>query len=104
MFYGTLKSRTSTPQGSYIQFNQNAFCAEANCAAIGMDSKGSGINEWADNNNILVLYPQTIASVIPVNADGCWDWWGYTGGNYAAQSAPQMTAIMNMVNKITSGY
>jgi hypothetical protein len=28
----------------------------------------------------------------------------YTGGNYAAQSAPQMTAIMNMVNKITSGY
>ena len=141
MFYGTLKSRTSTPQGSYIQFNQNAFCAEANCAAIGMDStawlyvpkncaadeacklvvalhgclsnqdtigtvfvKGSGINEWADNNNILVLYPQTIASVIPVNPDGCWDWWGYTGGNYAAQSAPQMTAIMNMVNKITSGY
>jgi poly(3-hydroxybutyrate) depolymerase len=42
--------------------------------------------------------------VIPVNAEGCRDWWGYTGGNYAAQAAPQMTPIMNMVNKITSGY
>ena len=141
LFYGTLKSRTSSPGGSYIQFNQNAFCAGADCAAIGMDStawlyvpkncganeacklvvalhgclsnqetigtllvKGSGINEWADNNNILVLYPQTIASVIPVNAEGCWDWWGYTDSNYAVQSSPQMTAIMAMVNKITSGY
>jgi hypothetical protein len=38
MFYGTLKSRTASPEGSYIQFNQNTFCASANCAAIGMDS------------------------------------------------------------------
>jgi poly(3-hydroxybutyrate) depolymerase len=141
LFYGTLKSRNSSPQGSYIQFNQNAFCAGGSCAAIGMDStawlyvpkncavnqacklvvalhgclsnqrtigtlfvKNSGINEWADNNNILVLYPQTIASVIPVNSEGCWDWWGYSGWNYAIQSAPQMTAIMAMVGKITSGY
>lgn len=64
----------------------------------------SGINEWADNNGILVLYPQTIASYLPYNPYGCWDWWGYTGSNYAVKSAPQMTAIMNMVHKITSGY
>jgi hypothetical protein len=32
------------------------------------------------------------------------DWWGYTGGSYAVQSAPQMTAIMSMVQRITSGY
>lgn len=141
LFYGPLKSRNSSPRGSYIQFNQNTFCTNGNCAAIGMDSsawlyvptncaanqacklvvvlhgcltnqqtigttfvKKSGINEWADNNNILVLYPQTIASVIPVNAEGCWDWWGYSGGNYAVQSSPQMTAIMSMVNKVTSGF
>jgi poly(3-hydroxybutyrate) depolymerase len=140
-FYGTLKSRTSHPQGTYVQFDQNAFCAGSNCAPIGMDStawlyvpnscaanaacklvvalhgclsnqqtigtqfvKGSGINEWADNNNILVLYPQTIASVIPVNSEGCWDWWGYTNSNYAVKSSPQMTSIMNMVNQITSGF
>jgi hypothetical protein len=141
LFYGTLKSRTSQPQGTYIQFNQNAFCAGGNCASISMDSTGwlyvpkncalhaacklvvalhgclsnqqtigtqfvkeAGINEWADNNNILVIYPQTIASVVPVNSEGCWDWWGYTNSNYAVKSSPQMTAIMNMVNQITSGF
>jgi len=141
MFYGTLNSRTSSPQGKYIQFNQNPFCSGSNCAAISMDStawlyvptgcssdqacrlvvalhgclsnqstigtllvQGSGINEWADNNHIIVLYPQTIASIFPTNPEGCWDWWGYTNSNYAVKSSPQMTAIMNMVNKITSGY
>lgn len=66
--------------------------------------QNSGINEWADTNNILVLYPQTISSYLPYNPYGCWDWWGYTGSNYAIKSAPQMTAIMAMVQKITSGY
>ncbi len=139
-FYGSLYARNTSPQGSYVQFNQNAFCTKSNCAAIGMDSTGwlyvpstcasgacklvvalhgceqnqqtvgtvfvqkSGINEWADTNGILVLYPQTIASTVPYNPEGCWDWWGYTGSNYALKSAPQMTAIMGMVKQITSGY
>jgi Esterase PHB depolymerase len=140
-FYGTLQPRNSSPAGSYIQFDQNAFCANANCAAISMDStawlyvpqncaagdacklvvalhgclsnqntigtlfvKESGINEWADHNDILVLYPQTIDSVVPDNPEGCWDWWGYTGESYAVKSATQMSAIMSMVQQITSGY
>jgi len=61
----------------------------------------AGINEWADGNNIIVLYPQTIASVVPANDAGCWDWWGYTGPNYALKGAPQMAAIMAEVNRIT---
>lgn len=63
----------------------------------------SGINEWADGNNIIVLYPQTSASVVPANTAGCWDWWGYTGSNYAFKSAAQMSAIMAEVNRITGG-
>jgi poly(3-hydroxybutyrate) depolymerase len=63
----------------------------------------SGINEWADGNNIMVLYPQTIASSVPANSFGCWDWWGYTGSNYALKSASQMVAIMAEVNRITGG-
>jgi poly(3-hydroxybutyrate) depolymerase len=63
----------------------------------------AGINEWADGNNIIVLYPQTIASVVPANDAGCWDWWGYTGSNYALKSAPQMSAILAEVNQITGG-
>jgi poly(3-hydroxybutyrate) depolymerase len=60
----------------------------------------SGINEWADGNNIIVLYPQTITS--PANEGGCWDWWGYTGPDYALKSAPQMTAIMAEAKQITA--
>ena len=64
----------------------------------------SGINEWADTNNIIVLYPQaTSSSSNPLNPLGCWDWWGYNSADYALKSAPQMTAIMAMVSQITSG-
>ncbi len=78
-------------------------CA-GNQQAIGLTFiQRSGINEWADGNNVIVLYPQTIASVVPANTAGCWDWWGYTGSNYALKSAPQMIAIMAEVNQITGG-
>jgi poly(3-hydroxybutyrate) depolymerase len=62
----------------------------------------SGINEWADTNNIIVLYPQTTNS--SSNPLGCWDWWGCVSSDYALKSAPQMDAIMAMVAQITSGY
>jgi hypothetical protein len=39
----------------------------------------------------------------PSNPLGCWDWWGYTGTNYALKSAPQMAPIMAMVSRLTSG-
>jgi poly(3-hydroxybutyrate) depolymerase len=63
----------------------------------------SGINEWADTNNIIVLYPQTTPTQ-STNPLGCWDWWGYRSADYALKSGPQMTAIMAMVAQITSGY
>ena len=48
-----------------------------------------GVNEWADTNRIIVLYPQaprdhgfgTAGANFPVllntNPQGCWNWWGY---------------------------
>jgi hypothetical protein len=45
----------------------------------------------------VILYPQAISAVIPYNPEGCWDWWGYGGPNFAVRSAPQMVTIMNMV-------
>ncbi|MBE1162216.1 extracellular catalytic domain type 2 short-chain-length polyhydroxyalkanoate depolymerase [Dyella acidiphila] len=65
--------------------------------------QNAGINEWADSNNIIVLYPQTIDAEVPYNPYGCWDWWGYTNGNYALKSAPQMVAIMAEVNRLAGG-
>ncbi|MGZ5157826.1 MAG: extracellular catalytic domain type 2 short-chain-length polyhydroxyalkanoate depolymerase [Caldimonas sp.] len=60
---------------------------------------GAGYNRWADVNRILVLYPQVDKS--PANPDGCWDWWGYSGADYAYKSAPQMRAIVSMVKRLT---
>jgi poly(3-hydroxybutyrate) depolymerase len=61
----------------------------------------TGYSNWADSNKILVLYPQVNKSTSPFNPQGCWDWWGYTGRNYAYRSSVQMKAIMTMVTRLT---
>jgi poly(3-hydroxybutyrate) depolymerase len=62
----------------------------------------TGYNRWADSNRMLVLYPQVNQSALrPYNPKGCWDWWGYSGSQYAYKSAPQMKAIMQMVQRLT---
>jgi poly(3-hydroxybutyrate) depolymerase len=53
------------------------------------------LNEYADTNNMIVLYPQ--ATTMTGNPRGCWDWWGYQSAQYPLKSGPQMTAVMNMV-------
>jgi hypothetical protein len=61
----------------------------------------SGINQWADTNNIVVLYPQTIASSNNLGT-GCWDWWGYLNDpDYAQKSGPQMKALYSMVLRVS---
>ena len=61
----------------------------------------SGYNHWADDNKLIVLYPQVNKSTAPYNPQGCWDWWGYTGANYALKSGVQMKAIKAMVDRLT---
>lgn len=79
-------------------------CAQ-NQATIGETFvENSGLNEWADTNKIIVLYPQTSNSLLPNNSGGCWDWMGYTNANYALKSGPQMKAIMAEVNQLTGGH
>ena len=64
--------------------------------------KGAGYNEWAESNNIVIFYPQVKSSQLsPMNPKGCWDWWGYTGEDYANKKGPQMAAINAMINKIS---
>lgn len=56
----------------------------------------TGYTRWADTNRLVLLFPQTGPRVV----NGCWDWWGYTGADYAQRSAPQMAAIVAMVQAI----
>lgn len=63
-------------------------------------AKGAGFNRWADTNRLVVLYPQTGKGA----TNGCWDWWGYDDPNYAKKTAPQMKAIVAMVDRLSSGF
>ena len=56
-------------------------------------TKHMGFNEWAESNNIVVIYPQTANGL---DDEGCWDFWGYTGSDYLLKSGKQMRAIYSM--------
>ncbi|HET7364454.1 MAG TPA: depolymerase [Burkholderiales bacterium] len=62
----------------------------------------AGYNRWADANALIVLYPQVVKRYSPLvfNPRGCWDWWGYTGAQYHTKAAPQMRAVMKMVDRL----
>jgi poly(3-hydroxybutyrate) depolymerase len=73
-----------------------------------------GVNEWADSNRIVVLYPQahatTVAELPPqagltaaidANPFGCWNWWGYAEDpRYLTKNGVQISAIWAMVRRI----
>ncbi len=63
----------------------------------------AGLDEYADTNGLLILYPYQVSSSTPNNPNACWDWWGYETSTYALRSGPQMTAIKKMVDRIQSG-
>jgi len=66
------------------------------------------LNEIAEANDIIVLYPQAKASSFsPSNPNGCFDWWGYTtnsflstGVKYATKAGPQMAAVAEMISTL----
>jgi predicted peptidase len=94
----------SCQNGSTCKVHVALHGCEQSAAVIGNSyTTKTGYNEWADTNNTLVLYPQVNASDSPYNPKGCWDWFAYTGSNYAQKSASQMTAIMKMVKALGSG-
>lgn len=69
-------------------------CAQSSDYVGDAFATGAGFNEWADANNLLVLYPQVASSKFaPMNPNGCWDWWGYTGENYATRDGAQIRVI-----------
>jgi len=73
-----------------------------------------GLNELADANRIVVLYPQTHAtglSDLPgslrrngrwaLNPNGCWNWWGYGGdAHYLTKKGVQVDAIWRMIERL----
>ena len=61
----------------------------------------SGYLPWAEANGIVLAFPQVESSKIaPMNPHGCWDWWGYTGDDYAVRDGKQMAAVANWVRSL----
>jgi len=84
-----------------------------NAATIGDKFvKNTGYTRWADTNGIVVLFPQTkvdntsratAASGSLANPNGCWDWVGWYGSNFAQRAGTQMAAIKAMVDRLAAG-
>ncbi|GAA5191345.1 depolymerase [Rugosimonospora acidiphila] len=73
--------------------------------AQGYDAVGTAfvddanLDQYADTNAMIVLYPQATASV--VNPYGCWDWWGYLGAtNYPIHGGAQLESVMAEVRAL----
>ena len=73
-----------------------------------------GLNEWADTNKIIVLYPQAHATTISelppqkfgtisdANLEGCWNWWGYAfDTQFLTKQGVQISALWSMVQRVT---
>ena len=74
--------------------------------------KNTGYTRWADTNSLIVLFPQakvdstnrqTAASGSLPNPNGCWDWVGWYGNNFAQKAGTQVAAIKAMVDHVSSG-
>ena len=74
--------------------------------------QNTGYTRWADTNHIVVLFPQTqvdngthatAASGSLANPNGCWDWIGWYGSQFAQKAGVQMKAIKAMVDAISAG-
>ena len=61
----------------------------------------AGYNRWAEANRLVILYPQARKTLL--NPKGCWDWWGYTGPEYASNLGLQLKAVRRMVEAMAGG-
>jgi len=128
--YGNLNGTVTPIDANLMMFNQNEFTSTLgtrgliyvpnNCKAqqpcklhvvfhgcqqffdsIGdRFAKNAGYNKWAENNNIIILYPQTKNTIMPMNPNGCFDWWGYTNANAFVKDGEQMNAVKKMIDRI----
>lgn len=67
----------------------------------------AGYNAWARSHSTVILYPQVVptgaawyAPWLALNPEGCWDWWGYSGADYAVRSGVQIQAIEAMIERL----
>jgi len=89
---------TGSPCRIHVAFHG---CRQGNDFIGSAFARDAGYNRWASVNRIVVLYPQVSKSWIwPFNPQGCWDWWGYSGANYATRDGAQLAGIRRMLQAL----
>jgi poly(3-hydroxybutyrate) depolymerase len=85
----------SCAQGEVCSLHISFHGCNQNAQNVGTQyTEQTGINNWADSNHMVVFYPQTKNSTfMPLNPQGCWDWWGYADADYATQQGQQISAV-----------
>ena len=75
---------------------------EQNLELIGPEyAKHSGYNEWAEANNIVVIYPYAkVSQSVPYNPKGCWDWWAYSGVDYGVKTGVQIKFAWSLAQTV----
>jgi poly(3-hydroxybutyrate) depolymerase len=60
----------------------------------------AGYNRWADNNRMIVLYPQTMGT--PPNPNACWNWFDneHNDPDYATRLGYQIKALRDMLDRL----
>jgi len=62
----------------------------------------AGFNSWANENNLIVVYPYAQSDQLIGNPNGCWDWWGYTNTAYGLKSGTQMAFAKSIMDTMFS--
>lgn len=62
----------------------------------------SGYINYAEQNDLMILFPQTwiTQNNFPYNPKGCWDWFGWTGANYATNTGAEAKWLMEFIQSI----
>jgi hypothetical protein len=73
-------------------------CAQSTSQVQTAFIEQSGYLPWAEQNNIVLAFPQVVAS--PANPLACWDWWGYSDTNYLWRKGKQMRLLANWTRQL----
>lgn len=65
-------------------------------------ARDGGYNRWADALGLVVVYPQVRIDASR-NPLACWDWWGYTGPEYATRAGAQIQALRDILSRHAQG-
>ncbi|MDG0817131.1 alpha/beta hydrolase family protein [Bdellovibrio svalbardensis] len=67
-------------------------------------AKKAGYAEYAEAsaNHLMVFFPQTqiTSDNYPANPNGCWDWYGWTGKEYATNQGSEPSWLIQQINAI----